>query len=846
MNTIISLTSVLFGRCFQRLRILPSLTVLLLLMLATGCGPVGGPFVVNSSGDAGDSSPGDGFCRTGSSLTNCTLRAALQEANALAGTQTINFNLPAGSDFIYPIIGLPEITDAVIIDGSTQPGFDGGKPVVHVDGSHLGAAVPPTSGFKIAADVNVTIQALQILRFTLDGIENNGNLTLDHMEIAANQMDGINSFRGSEGISIAINHSTIFENGGTGVAGINTHFAMDDVSVERNSVGGMIVLSGSLNLNHGTVADNTAPDDDGGGLYLAMAGNSAISNTTIEGNTSGHKGGGLYLWNLPAAILTMQNCTFDGNYGYDGGAIYIDAGIAHLSASTLMGNRAQHSGGGVFVGVVNDATLYVEAGSIIGKPGAGNISNAMPTSLGLGGGIYSMKNLNIADSTIAANTGDGIYNEGGTIQMQNSTVQGNTGSGIESFISGTTVDIQITHSNFFSNGVSGIGAINANLTITEGTIKDNPFSGIMMNGGSLTLTDSVVLDNHTNYDGGGIAGYNLGDAAITNTTISGNSSTGSGGGLYLWGMGMGAALKLHNVTISGNRAGTTGGGLEAGSGVLELNNVTLAQNTAASAGGLHSAATVHVTNTILAGNAGGNCGGTIMSDGYNLDTTDACALAGPSDLSGMPAMLGPLQNNGGFSETHALLPGSPALETGNDSTCLPTDERGIARPQGLHCDIGAFEAESPATATPLAITSTLTSTLTPTKTPTLTPAPIIFDPVNFSVEIIYSRFGRSCNPKQLTIQVRVSQPGLVFSLGLFYRLEEKEGTNITPWSAGFAMIPQGSGWYQLPITSEDFPDTSKWGHDAWLEIQFIANGKDGQPIARSAVYRNVTVSQCYQ
>ncbi len=738
-------------------------------------------------------------------MTDCTLRAALQEANALAGTQTINFNLPAASDFIYPLSALPDITGDVVIDGTTQPGFDGGKPVVHVDGSHLGAAVPPTSGFKIAADVNVSIQAVQILRFTLDGIENNGNLTLDHMEIAANQMDGINSFRGSDGINITINHSTIFENGGTGVDGINTHFALDDVSMERNSGGGMIVLSGSLSLNHGTVADNTNPDNDGGGLYLAMAGNSTISNTTIEGNTSGHKGGGLYLWNLPAAILTMQNCTFDGNYGYDGGAIYIDAGVAHLSASTLLGNRAQHSGGGVFVGVVNDATLYVEAGSMIGKPGAGNISNALPTSLGLGGGIYSMKNLNIADSTIEANTGDGIYNEGGTIQMQNSTVQGNTGSGIKSFISGTTVDIHIAHSNFFSNGISGIGAINADLTITEGTIKDNPFSGILMNGGSLTLTDSVVLDNRTNYDGGGIAGYNLMDAAITNTTISGNSSTASGGGLYLWGMGMGATLKLYNATISGNRAGTTGGGLEAGSGTLELNNVTLAQNTAASAGGLHSAATIHVTNTILADNIGGNCGGTITSSGYNLDTAASCAFAGPGDLSGLPAILGSLADNGGFSETHALLPGSPALETGNDPTCLPTDQRGIARPQGLHCDMGAFEAESPTTATPPAITSTLPLFLTPTKTPTLTPAPIIFDPVNFSVDKIYSRFGRSCNPKQLTIQVKVSPPELVFSLGLFYRLEEKEGTNATPWSAGFAMIPQGSGWYTLTIASEISP-----------------------------------------
>jgi hypothetical protein len=259
---------------------------------------------------------------------------------------------------------------------------------------------------------------------------------------------------------------------------------------------------------------------------------------------------------------------------------------------------------------------------------------------------------------------------------------------------------------------------------------------------------------------------------------------------------------------------------------------------------LHNAATVHITNTILADNTGGNCGGTIASDGYNLDTSTSCVFAAPGDLSGIPALLGPLAANGGFSETHALLPGSPALETGNDATCLSTDQRGIARPQGLHCDMGAFEAESPATATPPAVTSTLTPTLIPSQTPTLTPAPISFDPVNFSTDVIYSRYGRSCAPKEVTLQVKVSPPEQVYTLGLFYRLVEKEGTNVTPWSAGFSMIPQGGGWYKLTIYSEDFPDTSKWGHDGWLEIQLVANGKDGQPIARSEVYRKVTLGRC--
>ncbi|HEY5118165.1 MAG TPA: right-handed parallel beta-helix repeat-containing protein [Anaerolineales bacterium] len=842
MNITIPLTLASLGRNILESKLLHTTAVLFLLVLAAGCGPVGGPFTVNSPGDAGDSHPGDGVCRTVAAATECTLRAALEEANTYAGTQTINFNLPAAATYIYPSSGLPKITGDVLIDGTTQPGFDGGKPVVHVDGSHLGAAVPATNGFQIEAGVNATIQALQILRFTQNGIENYGNLTLAHMEIAVNQIDGVDSYIASGLVTVTISDSTFFENVGTGVSGINTNFHLDSVDMSRNTGGGLRAIGGTLNLDHGTVNDN-ATINDGGGISLSMVNNPTISNTGVKGNTSGQKGGGLYLWNLPAAILMVQNSTFDGNYGYDGGGVYIDAGTAHLSASTLVANRAKHSGGGVFVNVNNDATLFVEAGSIIGKPGAGNISNSAPASFGLGGGIYNMKNLYIAETTIEANIGDGIYNDGGTIRIQNSTVRGNTGSGLESFISGSAVAIQITHSNFQSNKNAGIGAINANLTISEGTIRDNQESGIRMNGGSLTLTDSAVVANRTSNDGGGIAGYNLGAAVIQDTTISGNTAASSGGGLYLWGLEMGATLELYNVTVSSNRAGTTGGGLEAASGVVAVNNVTLTQNTAASAGGLHNAATVHVTNTILADNTGGNCGGTIASDGYNLDTAASCAFTGPGDLSGIPAVLGPLAANGGFSETHALLPGSPALETGNDATCLPADQRGIARPQGLHCDMGAFEAESPATATPPAVTSTLTPTLIPSKTPTPTSAPISFDPVNFSTDQLFTQ--KSCGPTQVTIQVRVSPPDLVSSLGLFYKLEEKEGSNSTPWSEGQAMIPQGGGWYQLILYGEDLPSIGKWKHDAWLDVQFVANGEDGKGIAWSTIYRQVTLGQCY-
>ena len=94
----------------------------------------------------------------------------------------------------------------------------------------------------------------------------------------------------------------------------------------------------------------------------------------------------------------------------------------------------------------NNPTLWIEDGTAVGQIGAGNIANSAPASGGLGGGIYNLKNLNISDSSIEGNTGDGIYNHGGEIRILDSSVSANTLSGIESFISGATVDIIVERS----------------------------------------------------------------------------------------------------------------------------------------------------------------------------------------------------------------------------------------------------------------------------------------------------------------------------------------------------------------------------------------------------------------
>jgi hypothetical protein len=86
--------------------------------------------------------------------------------------------------------------------------------------------------------------------------------------------------------------------------------------------------------------------------------------------------------------------------------------------------------------------------------------------------------------------------------------------------------------------------------------------------------------------------------------------------------------------------------------------------------------------------------GTIVSNGHNLDGDGTCGLGEPTDLPGTDPLLGPLADNGGPSETHALLPGSPAIDAG-PPTCEATDQRGVPRPQEAACDIGAYERQPP-------------------------------------------------------------------------------------------------------------------------------------------------------
>jgi hypothetical protein len=166
---------------------------------------------------------------------------------------------------------------------------------------------------------------------------------------------------------------------------------------------------------------------------------------------------------------------------------------------------------------------------------------------------------------------------------------------------------------------------------------------------------------------------------LTQSTVSGNTARNSGGGLFNY-----DTLTLTQSTVSGNRATTYGGGLY---------NSSNRRN-----------GSLTITSSIVASNPdGGDCyfnRGSITSHGYNLDSDTSCQLTAATDQPGVDPLLGPLQDNGGGTLTHALIPGSPAVDaislgTNGCGTTRYSDQRWRARPQpaGGACDIGAYEVE---------------------------------------------------------------------------------------------------------------------------------------------------------
>jgi predicted outer membrane repeat protein len=243
------------------------------------------------------------------------------------------------------------------------------------------------------------------------------------------------------------------------------------------------------------------------------------------------------------------------------------------------------------------------------------------------------------------------------------------------------------------------------MTIADSMISDNSGPGVSNFTGFLTVLNSTLNGNSAGQssDGGGILSGTFfkapAEVTVMNSTISGNSAPDLGGGIAggYWG------VAIVNSTISGNSAGNSGGAIATGAALITSS--TISGNSAASGGGIYSFGNLEISDTILNAGASGenifNNGGTVTSHGYNFSSDNGSGyLNGPGDQINTDPLLGPLQDNGGPTLTHMLLPGSPAIDAGDPNFTPPPfhDQRGpcfyrvFGRPR-RRIDVGSVEVQ---------------------------------------------------------------------------------------------------------------------------------------------------------
>lgn len=446
------------------------------------------------------------------------------------------------------------------------------------------------------------------------------------------------------------------------------------------------------------------------GLAIALLAGAARADAAIVTSTADSGAGSLReALSLATAGETISIPT-DGDY-------------AATSAELAVTTNVTIDGSGPNVRIVGDGNnrvfnvtasnvtisdLTVTGGGLAGVAAhGGGIAN--------GAGTLLLRNVFVSGNSVTFNNGGvpaggGVFNDTGTLQLVDSFLTGNTssttdgggvpeGAGIANASGSVTLTrtrmTNNTASTALSGGIPEGGAIQSDggrLDIVDSTIAGNTSSagasgafgeggGIKANSTATTILTSNVSENHVTAANDGSAGGGIfqsqGSLAIVNSTVSGNTASGtsssSGAGIFL----IDAALQATNSTIASNivSGAGSGGNLLAG-----------------------GTATFRPRNTIVADGSAGtsqNCSfgpdATTQSQGNNLETLNDCGFTAAGDLRNTDPQLGSPQDNGGPTETRAIPPESPAINAGTNTGCPATDQRGVARPQDVICDIGAFE-----------------------------------------------------------------------------------------------------------------------------------------------------------
>ena len=250
---------------------------------------------------------------------------------------------------------------------------------------------------------------------------------------------------------------------------------------------------------------------------------------------------------------------------------------------------------------------------------------------------------------------------------------------------------------------SGTSVTLRNLIIVNGngSVGLNSTGGaVYSQAGTSLVVDTVTFSNNHSLNGGGAIGAYGSSFTATASTFANNSATSVGAGGGAIESNGGTVVTIVNSTFSGNGNGVSGSGAAIeveNAAAATITNSTFSANNGNGAVEADSGVTITLRDTIIAGTVNGpNCRvfstGVIVDGGNNLQFGGNIAASCGAAVTDANPLLGALANNGGTTQTQALGAGSPAIDAGNDATCATTDQRGIARPLGLHCDIGAFEA----------------------------------------------------------------------------------------------------------------------------------------------------------
>ncbi|MEM8680194.1 MAG: choice-of-anchor Q domain-containing protein, partial [Planctomycetota bacterium] len=635
--------------------------------------------IVDDTGDGNDGDPTN---------ATTTLREAIAVTNVAETFDIITFDLGNSATILRPAGGTELlVTNSLVIDG---PGID--ALTIDANGTVTGTRVMRMEDSVAGASSELVLRGLTLSggavvgqnggglltqeNLTLQGVRITGNTAMDDVSANGGYGGGIQMNANAVGIGstawLKIENSTIsgntgFNSGG-GIQATNSATALGSHSIV--SIGNATTFSDNRSFSSGGGVDL---DNDSDAPFAVSQ--VTIIDTMFQNNIAFFDGGGMNIDSdqegyRSTAMLTMAASQFSGNIAEiaDGGALRIDHDLRAVRAASRVAIRD--------TSFTNNSATVDEGGAVMDET---DVINYKAHALFVLDGVQVSNN--------AADEGGGLFSD--------LDVRGNAGRAV----------VQIKDSQFSQNMADDEGG--GIHTSIDSRARGSEALSIVMN--------STIADN-TADEGGGFystnrTSYFYPDATnktvIVATTISGNTATNLGGGIY---QDDSSAMLIAKTTISGNAAISGAGGgifVNNNSGSVSVENSTITANSAATTGGglaLADGRGATVDNTIIAGNMAA-VSDPDLATGTGADAVLSFSLIGnvgnatvvdngnnQTGTSGTPIdpLLGPLQDNGGPTFTHALLIGGPAIDMG-DALGTTMDQRGFLRTVGTQTDVGAYE-----------------------------------------------------------------------------------------------------------------------------------------------------------